>query len=392
MVPPSCSRRLVSCKRWSAGALAFGAACAVSRTGSAGGGAATDAYEDVRENVPLDVRGLVDVYAQHAFARPPYLPVQLRAFDVRSDAPSLNFARLTVARRPDDVGFRFDVGVGDTADGYLRSDPGAAAHPRLSRALSYVEQAFVTAWLAFDRGVAIDVGKFATPVGLEDNETQQNWNYSRSLLYTWAEPTAHAGARVTVRPTGTLAVSAFWLNGWNANVVGGSGMRSFAAAASWRPAPELDVGAAYMAGLERALQRLADPTLSFRHELDAFATYSPAPQVSLAVTADYGRDAASGGVAWWGIGGYVVCRPWPRLTGTLRGEHYADPYGFTTGTAQRLSEITATIELKSRVSDVTLIGRIEYRRDKSDVPVFEAATPARATHQDTLGVGVTALF
>lgn len=387
--------RLRGSPRTTAFALVLSAWSAMSRTVSAGGGAATDAYEDIREGVPLDVHGLLDTYAQHDFDRPPSGAVQLRAFDAKSDTLSLNFARLTLARRPEvggTAGFRLDVGVGDTADGYLRSDPAAAAYPRLSRALSYVEQAFVTAQLPSDSGVAIDAGKFGTPVGLEDNETQQNHNDSRSLLYTWAEPTSHVGVRVTVQASETVAFSAFWLNGWNTNVVEGNGMRTIAAAASWRPAAKLDLSGVYMAGFERAPQRLANPTLALRHELDAFATFSPGANVSLSVTADYGRDAAFHGVSWSGLGGYVHWRPRSWLAGTLRGEHYADPDGFTTGTPQRLAELTATIEVRRVVSDVTLIGRVEYRRDQSDARVFEASSPARATHQDTLGLEVMALF
>jgi hypothetical protein len=293
-------------------ALAFSVASAASRTASAGGGAATDAYEGIREKAPLDVHALVDLYSQHDFGWPPSGTVQLRAFDVRSDVPSLNFARLTVARRPEVLGFRLDAGVGDTADGYLRADPAASTYPRLSRVLSYVEQAFVTARLPVAAGhdVAIDAGKFGTPVGLEDNETQQNWSYSRSLLDTWAEPTTHTGVRATVAATGTLAFSAFWLNGWNANVVEGDGMRSFAVAASWRPGvPALELSATYTAGLERDPRRLGDPALAFRHELDGFAIFSPTRHVTLAFTADHGRDAAAGGVSWWGVGGYVRCSP-----------------------------------------------------------------------------------
>jgi hypothetical protein len=382
--------------RWSVGALALGAACAVGRTAVAGGGAATDAYQDVRPRAPLDVRGLIDLYAQHALGRPRFLPVQLRAFDVHSDVLSLSFARLTVARRPregaDGLGFRLDAGVGDTPDGYLRSDPAASAHPGLSRALSYVEQAFVTARLPLGRGIDVDAGKFGTPVGLEDNETQQNRNTSRSLLYSWAEPTVHTGLRVTVPLSDTLAISAFWVNGWNANVLDGNGMRTFAGAASWRPAPEWDVGAVTMAGPERAPQRLADPALSFRHVVDAFATYSPVRAVTLAATADYGHAAAGGGAAWWGAGGYVTVRPTRWLAGTLRGERYDDPGGFTTGTAQRLAELTVTVELRTRVAGVTLIGRLEARRDRSDARFFDARTPASSTHQDTVGLGMTVVF
>jgi hypothetical protein len=237
------------------------------------------------------------------------------------------------------------------------------------------------------------VGRFGTPVGLEDNEAQRNYNVSRSLLYTWAEPTSHVGARVTTPVTPSLAFSGFWLNGWNTQVVEGNGMRSFGVAASWQAAPNVVLSATYLAGLERAPERLADPALAWRHVIDAFATYSPSDRVSLALTADYGHDAADGGVSWWGVTGYVRCRPRPWLAATLRAEHFADADGFMTGARQRVAELTGTVEVKRELSDVTLVGRVEYRRDHSTAPVFEADTPSNRTRsQDTVGLQLIAVF
>jgi hypothetical protein len=373
-------------------ALVLSIIFAASRTSLAAGGAATDAYEEIREGAVLDVHGLADFYVQHDFNRPRSGTSQLRAFDGRSDVLSPSFVRLTVAHRPDLFGFRLDVGLGDTPDGYLRADPALSTYPRLSRALSYVEQAFVTARVPAGRGVAVDVGKFGTPIGLEDNEAPQNWCYSRSLLYAWAEPTSHTGLRATYPATETLAFSAFWVNGWNANIVAGNGMRSFAGAATWHPFEALDASVAYMGGPERAPTRLDDPRLAFRHELDVFATYAPTPRVSFAVSVDYGRDAADGGVWWGGLAGYIHCRVRPWLAGTLRAERFADPDGFVTGTKQRVAEVTGTIEVSRRVSDVTLTSRFEYRRDQSDARPFEAAGGARRAHQDTLALGLMLTF
>jgi hypothetical protein len=78
---------------------------------------------------------------------------------------------------------------------FEQQDPAAPDNPRLARALSFVPQAFGTVLLPLAREVELDVGRFATPVGLEDNESLTNWNYGRSLLYTWAEPSLHTGLR-----------------------------------------------------------------------------------------------------------------------------------------------------------------------------------------------------
>jgi len=365
------------------------AACSTRGVARAGGGAATDAYEGIREHALLDVHALADVYVQHE--EPTGGALQFRAFDVHTDQVALELLRLTLAHRPDWFGFRVDAGVGDTPDVFLRYDPAAPAHPGLSRGLSYLEQAFVTLALPVGRGVSLDAGKFGTPVGLEDNETPSNWNYSRSLLFTLGEPTYHTGMRATARVTDELALSAFWLNGWNTNVLDGNGMRSFSFAATWQ-GRKTDVVLVYAGGLEHAPTRLFDPTLSFRHELDGSVIYALRSWLSFAATADYGLDAGSGGVEWWGVGGYARWCVLPWLAGVLRGEHYADPEGFTSGTAQRVAEGTVTAEASTRVGPVKVIGRLEYRRDQSDEPSFRAAAPRTLTHQDTSTLGVMAAF
>ena len=354
----------------------------------AGGGAATDAYEGVREDTPIDVHGLADTYVQ--LRSPRGGPVQYRAFDDHSNALSLDLLRMTVAHRPGSAGFRIDLGIGDTADAFQTADPAMAKYRDLSRGLSYVQQAFAT--VAVGGGTTIDVGKFGTPIGLEDNETPQNWNYSRSLLFTLAEPTYHTGLRTTHGVTRSLAVSAFWLNGWNTNVLEGDGMRSFAVAATWKPEPRLEVVVDYAAGLERAPTRLSDPTLSFREEIDAYAKVAVRSWLSFAATGDYGVDAARGGATWWGVGGYARVRIVSWLAAALRGEHLEDPYGFITPMRQRMAEATVTLEGSARLGPIKVIGRIDLRRDQSDQAAFQAAGGRASTHQDTATLGLMAAF
>ncbi len=176
------------------------------------------------------MHGLADVYAQGNFNRPASGTTQLRAFDGQANQPALGMVRLTLAHRPGLFGFRLDVGAGDVANGYLRYDPASVDHPEVSRVLSYVEHAFVTARVPLGRGLLVDIGKFGTPVGIEDNEALGNWNDSRSLLYLLAEPSYHTGLRLTYALRDNLAVSLFWVNGWDTNVLDGNGMRGLGAA------------------------------------------------------------------------------------------------------------------------------------------------------------------
>ena len=363
----------------------------LSASAQASGGASTDSYDDI-EKGGIDPHGLADVYFQGGLDKTSLANNQLRAFDVQNNLPALGMLRLTLAHKPDIFGFRLDAGIGAIPDAYLRLDPASATHPGLSRGLSYIEQAFVTANIPIGRGLEVDVGKFGTPVGLEDNEALENWNYSRSLLYLVAEPSYHAGLRITCPLSETLAVSVFWVNGWNANVFDGNAMRAGAAAVSWRPAPRLEVVLDYMGGLERPPTQLSDPILSLRHELDAYVKYGFTRRVAMAWTGDYGHDGASGGVSWWGLGGYVRVEALDFLAGVLRLEHLDDSDGFTSGAKQRLAEVTATLEVRGRVEATKWIGRLEYRRDESDEPFFTSPVASASTHQDTFGASLLAAF
>jgi hypothetical protein len=345
------------------------------------GGAATDAYADIDD---VDLHGLADGYWLRNFDAPASGRSQLRAFDFDTGF-ALGYARLTLARRPKVVGFRIDAGLGNTADVFYRQDPAAARHARLARATSYLGQAFFTVVAPFERPVAIDVGKFGTPVGLEDNEALTNWSYSRSLLYTWAEPSLHTGLRLSCKVTDTLDASVFWVNGWNSVFLDGSTMRTFAGAITWRPTASVEISLVDMAGLEHPPTQLSAP-LAFRNVFDASVAFEVTERLTLASSADYGVDRSAGGVAFWGLSAYARARALPWLWTTLRGEYFADASGFTTGTAQEVAEGTATVELRHDVERLRFITRVEYRHDRSTARPFDAALPASRGVQDTLTV------
>ena len=243
-----------------------------------------------------------------------------------------------------------------------------------------------------DAGLRFDAGKFETPVGLEDNEATENWNDSRSLLYLLAEPSFHSGLRVTYRPAETVGVSAYWINGWDVNALGGDGMRSFGGAVTWEPTERLEAVVDYVGGLERAPTHLESPVLTMRHVVDGYVMARLDKHASVAWTADYGHDAAAGGVTWWGAGGYVRYAFAEWLAASVRGEHYDDANGFTSGAKQRLAELTTTLEARDTVGLLRLTSRLEFRRDQSDVRFFQTSSPRLSPRQDTVSVSVLAAF
>ncbi len=355
-----------------AAATALFAIVASGRAARAGGGPPTDAYEGIADTA-VDVHALADVYYAQNFDDPSSGQSALRAFDTTANEPALGWLRVRVARRPRTFGFRVDLGVGDVANGYFADDPASTLHPALSRWLSHVGQAFAT--VAPIDHLAIDAGKFDTPIGLEDNEALANWNYSRSFVYTWDEPSLHTGLRATYEIDPELALAAFWLNGWNANVLDGNTMRSYAVAARYKPVDGLELVAVYAGGLEPAL--VAPHTaLAFRNLVDGYLTYAITGWLSVAATGDYATQ-------FHGAAGYARVAPLRDLALAARVERFADRQGAATGTAQTLDEITATLEGRRKLCTTTLVARLELRHDRSTATVFDNAGTA-AHSQDTL--------
>jgi hypothetical protein len=370
-------------------ALVFVATSALERVAHAGGGAADDAYEGIDEHAAVDVHAFLDVYATRRLNADSQSELQLRAFEVNAGPPALNLFRVTAAHKPELFGFRVDAGLGDTVEAYRDADPEAADHPDVARALSYVTQAFVTVRIPVGSGVSIDAGKFNTPMGLEDNESWTCMNHSRSLLFTLAEPTYHAGMRATYEPAEGFAIGTFWLNGWNTNVLDGNGMRTFAGAATWRPMKKLTLSAAFMAGPERTQ---VDPTrdgFRLRQLASANMSWDATHRITLAASFDYGLEAEHGTQAFYGVAGYGRVRILPWLSLAARAETFVDGGGVATGIEQHVAEGTLTLDATTEWKPTTLGARLELRRDQSDQRVFRADDEAPSLRQDTLTLAVT---
>ena len=113
---------------------------------------------------------------------------QLYDFNDKTNQWGLNLLKLTVSRDPEPIGFRLDIGAGRAFEiiHTPRPDPDF---------FIYVEQAYVSVKPKQWKGFEADFGNFVTSAGAEVIESKDNWNYSRSLLFTWAIPYYHFGLR-----------------------------------------------------------------------------------------------------------------------------------------------------------------------------------------------------
>ena len=234
------------------------------------------------------------------------------------------------------------------------------------------------------KGLQFDVGKFVTQHGAEVIEAKDNWNYSRSLLFALAIPYYHSGVRATYSPHPKVALMGTIVNGWN-NVVENNGAKTFGAQLAYKPTAALSLVQNYMAGPEQAANNR-----DWRRLSDTTVTLAVTPKLSLMANYDYGTDTIAGSRAHWqGAAGYARFQANKWMAFSPRFEWYDDAQGFTTGSVQRLKEVTGTFELKPTDA---FIWRLEYRTDLSNTPVFKTASGALKKKQTSLGVGLIYSF
>jgi hypothetical protein len=330
--------------------------------------------------------GLFDGYYGYNFNKPASQTNQFingtpsRAFDVNHNMFSLNYAEIAVEQKPSPVGYRFDFGFGDTARVVNSSEPSSAD-------LQHIQQAFVT---VKKDNMTVDFGKFVTPLGAEVIETKDNWNYSRSVLFTYAIPFYHFGLRTTYAASDKATFAAYVVNGWN-NVRDSNTSKSLGLMATLKPSDKLTLTENYLGGKESPV---SDDNA--RHMFDSIATYTMSPKLSLMANYDYGFDMLFGARRMWqGIAGYGKISFNGKDTGLKlvpRYEYYYDKNGATTGTAQKLQEGTLTFQMVSKDAGTFWA---EYRRDWSDQKVFlknDDSGPFAHLNQDTIEIGYTYSF
>jgi hypothetical protein len=323
----------------------------------------------------MDFSFMFDGYVNGSYNHPDSGFNQLRNFDFRADTAHVNMGKITIDRAPAPVGFHLDVGFGQTFDVIHSTD-------RAPEAFKYFEQAYVSLKPKSWKGVEIDAGEFVTSAGAEVIETNGNWNYSRSLLFSWAIPYYHFGVRATV-PIGKFTAGVQVVQGWNNIYDNNSGKTvGLTGAYAWK---KVTWSHNYYVGPEKTktntgLRQLYDTTVLVNAN-DNFSYY---------INFDYGRDKniGSGAATWTGIAGAARYALNKKFAVAGRLEWFDDVDGFSTGTAQKVKEFTVTGECK--VTD-WLLSRLEFRHDWSNQYFFQQGS-GFANSQPTILLGMVAFF
>ncbi len=319
----------------------------------------------------IDVGGFVDMYYGYNLNK---VDPQLRTFDVQHNAFSLSLAEVNFTKTPtadSRVGFRTDLDFGKTADLTAAFEPESNGQ----EIYKHIQQAYVS---LLTGKVQWDAGKWVTPIGAEVIESQDNWNYTRSVLFGFAIPFYHTGVRATYTADPKLTLGAQLVNGWN-NSSEINGDKTVGVSVTWKPNDKFTWVANDMAGKETAGSE------DTRNIFDTTLTYVASPKLSLMGNFDYGSE---GDVKWWGIAAYAKYTASDKWSLVGRYEYLDDTKGGFMTFGTKAQEITVT-------SDHLIAGglktRLEYRTDFADAAIFKS-DGADQKSQPTLTVGLVYVF
>jgi hypothetical protein len=303
---------------------------------------------------PVSLSGFVDFYYGVNVTRPKERTNALHIFDARANELTMSLVELVVQQPASPVGFRIDLDFGPTNDAVHYLDAGTTTN--------FAQQAYVTAVFPLGSGLTVDLGKFVTHMGLEVIESGENWNYTRSLLFGYAIPFFHVGARASYAVMDDVTVTGHVYNGWDRGVTDNNNAKTFGAT--------VNIGALSSTGI--ILNWIGGPELDDASDqlnvFDLIVSRTMGDNLLLAFNGDFGQSVSGAGTSvWTGAALYGKLLLTAESSIAARAEVFSDRNGVRTGTAQTAKELTLTYE--RMFTDVFRV-RGEYRHDLSNEQVF----------------------
>lgn len=340
----------------------------------------------------VELSGIVDGYYSYNNNKVDMF-TQGRAFDVRHNAFSLQLAKLTLERKnskDNPLGFRVDLGAGETVDRIV-----SISDSSRNDATKHVLQAYASYVAPVGSGLAIEFGKFYTPVGAEVIETKDNFNYSRGWLFTYG-PYYHVGLRAKYAVNDKVALTGFLVNGWD-NLFENNSSKNPGKTVGFQlgltPNKKFALTQTYLAGPEAPLANVPDISArdNWRHIADTVATYYVTDKLTLLGNFVCGFDGDNDGKRghWTGGAAYFKYAFNKNFAFSPRFEVFNDRDGLRTGVAQTVKDITLTQEVKLLDNFVT---RFEFRRDFSNQRYFTNDDGKALKNQNTFIIGLSYFF
>jgi hypothetical protein len=333
----------------------------------------------------------------------------LRAYDVSSNAFSLNQANIIIKNDADVAagrrfGMRVDLQYGQ-ATSTLQGNAGNEPRPDVYRPIF---QAYGTYVVPLGNGVTVDVGKWASSLGLEGNYTKDQMNYSRSYWFNFL-PFYHMGARANYKFNDKVGFN-YWVTNGTQQTEPFNGFKDQMFGLNLMPKKTVNWTVNYYLGQEHPdvvffnnggappnspteqgipFQPITNAPNGKLHIFDSYLTWQSTPKLTLAIEGDYviQRLLAESAPAHT-VGGALYARYQMTHKAAVAGrtEYLSDRGGLFSGTTQALQEATLTYEYKFAEG---FLARTEWRRDFSNRPFFLTdQLGILSSHQNTATLGI----
>lgn len=316
-----------------------------------------------------------------------------RTFDTTDRQPMLNAVNVQLVKAGT-IGGKLELTAGTNADVI-------ASYPTANGDAFDVTQAY----LSYTGGpVRLIAGKFATLAGTEVIEDPSNANVSRSILFGFAVPFTHTGARLTYAPSALWSIIGGVNDGWDNTKGNGTGAKTAELGAAYNGSV-VSVAAQGYSGTERisnaAWTIVPSTAIGHRSLIDVVGTYHATPKLTFQANFDSGRqenapllDATgtfvrTGSASWNGLAGYATYQLTPKLAAALRSETFGDAGGYRTGYDQRLRETTLTF---AYAPSALLVFRLEGRADTSSRAVWIQSAGSPSTSLRSIAVQALVKF
>ena len=336
----------------------------------------------------LAVNAFVSTAYEYNGNRPTTGTSSYRVFDFSDNSFNLDVAELVVqiaASKPNDAGFRVDLATGNSIPQVSKTQDQTASQFDL-------QQAFASYIAPLGSGLRFDVGKFVTHLGYEVIEGYDGYNdnYSRSILFGYAIPFTHTGAKASYTFSSKVAAMFEVVNGWDL-LRDNNHSKSLGAQLALTPVAPLSVLVNWIGGPE-----VANDNHTKRNVFDVVAILKATDWVTLGVNGDYGIEDGTSRVnpgsdaKWKGVAGYTTLMLTPKFSIGLRGETFHDDGGVRLGTDTRATLLEGTLTPSYKFTSHALL-RGEVRFDSANQPIL-ARRGAFSDKQTTIAANVIFVY
>lgn len=216
-------------------------------------------------------------------------------------------------------------------------------------------------------------GSFIELAGAENIFSYNDTNFSRGILWGYAEPFTVMGLRVSYVPNDKLTLIGGINNGWD-SIRDTSRRKTIELGASYIFNQIFSLSGYIYSGQQRIADRTSSGQRGQRKLIDLIATINATEKLSFVANYDGALQTKAalpaGNIAeavWQGIAGYVNYKFNEKWHTSVRGEIFSDRNGYRTGVAQTWKELTLTLGYDP-IKNLEV--RLETRRDFSNVNSF----------------------